>query len=317
VIEDSAISFADFAEIWRERIAPTLRPRSQERWFGIVEKHLKPAFPSALRAIAASDAERYVTRRSEAGANASTINREITVLKHMVRRAVIWEYLSRNQIENIKPLKEGPGRTRFLSIEEVEKLLEACAFQDARSELGRGYLKQFVLIALNTGMRRNEILSLMRRSVDWTNKFVTLEATKNGDARHVYLNGTAIETLRSLPARIDSERLFPFGPWQITMAFRRATKRAGIEDFRLHDLRHTFASYQAMAGVQTRGLQALLGHRDNRMTMRYSHLADAYLRDAVNRVNLGSQEQKSAPDSQKNGTYLAPAVIDEEAKVAK
>jgi integrase len=308
VIENSAISFADFADVWRERVAPTLKPRSRERWFGIVEKHLKAGFPGALRAITTSEAELYIARRSEAGANAATINREMTVLKHMLRRAVVWEYLSRNQIENIKPLKERPGRTRFLSIEEVEKLLEACTFQEARSELGRGYLRSFVLIALNTGMRRNEILGLSRKSVDWQNHMVTLANTKNGEARHIYLNDTAIETLRSLPARIDTERLFPFGPWQITMAFSRAAKRAGIEDFRLHDLRHTFASYQAMAGVQARGLQALLGHKDNRMTMRYSHLADAYLRDAVNRVNIGSQEQKSPPDSQKNGTYLAPTV---------
>jgi integrase len=80
---------------------------------------------------------------------------------------------------------------------------------------------------------------------------------------------------------------------------RRAAKRAGIEDFRLHDARHTFASYQAMAGIQQRGLQALLGHKDSRMTMRYSHLSDAYLKAAVNAVNLGGLGTE-------NGTYLAP-----------
>ncbi|HEY2104857.1 MAG TPA: tyrosine-type recombinase/integrase, partial [Candidatus Binataceae bacterium] len=94
-------------------------------------------------------------------------------------------------------------------------------------------------------------------------------------------------------------RLFPFGPNQVTMLFVRAAKRAKLEDFRLHDLRHTFASYQAMSGVAGRGLQALLGNKDARMTMRYSHLSDAYLRAAVNAVNLGS--------SSENGTYLAPA----------
>jgi integrase len=75
------------------------------------------------------------------------------------------------------------------------------------------------------------------------------------------------------------------------MLFRRAVKRAGIEDFRLHDLRHTFASYQAMSGVAARRLQSLLGHKDPRMTMRYNHLSEAYLRAAVNRVQFGASQQ--------------------------
>jgi len=79
------------------------------------------------------------------------------------------------------------------------------------------------------------------------------------------------------------------------MALRRILKRAGIEDFRLHDARHTFASYQAMAGLQPRALQELLGHKDARMTMRYSHLANAYLRAAVDQVVIGVEKaEKSA-----------------------
>ena len=78
------------------------------------------------------------------------------------------------------------------------------------------------------------------------------------------------------------------------MALRRVLKQAGIVDFRLRDLRHTFASYQAMNSVANRGLQALLGHKDIRMTMRYSHLSDGYLRDAVDGLALGSRDTKSA-----------------------
>lgn len=103
----------------------------------------------------------------------------------------------------------------------------------------------------------------------------------------------------SSPSRIDG-RLFPLGPNQVTMLFVRAAKRAKIEDCRLHDLRHTFASYRAMSGVAGRGLRALLGHKDARMTMRYSHLSDAYLRAAVNGVVLG----QTKPGPPRNGTYL-------------
>jgi Phage integrase family len=113
-----------------------------------------------------------------------------------------------------------------------------------------------------------------------------LTETKNGEARQVYLNDAALEALKTLPPRIDGG-LFPLHPNQVSLAFLRAVRRAGIEDFRLHDCRHTFASYQAMAGIQARGLQTLLGHRDGRMTARYSHLSDAYLKAAVDGVVLG------------------------------
>jgi integrase len=230
----------------------------------------------------------------------STLNREMTVLKHMMRRAVIWEYLSRNpfldaqggMLAGLKALREPGGRTRFLSLDEIDRLLAACE--------PIPYLKAFATVALNTGMRRNEILSLSRKSLDWQNRTATLVETKNGEARHVYLNDAAFEALKALPPRIDG-RLFPLHPNQVSVAFMRAVRRAGIEDFRLHDCRHTFASYQAMAGIQGRGLQALLGHKDARMTMRYSHLSDAYLKAAVNGVVLG----QSNPDRVKDASNVA------------
>ncbi len=299
IIDDSAISFADFAKVWWGRVSPTLKPRSQERWLGIVELHLKPAFPGSLRTITKAQGESYAAKRMEAGAAASTINREMTVLKHILARAVRWEYLSVNPIAGLKPLQEPSGRTRFLSLEEIAALLKACEASES------DYLKPFVIVAMNTGMRRNEILSLTRKSVDWTNRLATLADTKNGETRHVYLNGAAYEALKALPARLDG-RMFPLGPNQVSMLFVRAVKRAKLEDCRLHDLRHTFASYQAMSGVAGRGLQALLGHKDARMTMRYSHLSDSYLRAAVNGVVLGGASAEISAFDAKDGTYLAP-----------
>jgi integrase len=290
VIEDSAISFSDFAEDWWKRIAHTLKPRTRERWRGIVDKHLKPAFPGSLRGVTAAGAEAYVARRVDQKAQPSTVNREMTVLKHMMRRAVEWECRSRNPfidtqgrpLAGVKALREPSGRTRFLTLEEIDRLLMACA--------EKPYLEAFAIVTLNTGMRRNEVLSLTRQSIDWANNIATLDTTKNGEARHVPLNDAALDALRGLPTRLDG-RLLPFGPNQVSVAFKRAVRRAGIEDFRLHDLRHTFASYQAMAGTQGRGLQALLGHKDGRMTMRYSHLSDAYLHAAVNGVQFGRREE--------------------------
>jgi integrase len=289
VIEDSAISFADFAQVWQDRVMAGIKPRTRERWLGILHLHLRPAFPGSLRSITAGAIDSYIGRRREREAAPATINREITVIKHIMKRAVLWEYLSVNAAAGVKTLKEPSGRTRFLTLEEIDHLLNACELAQLRH-----YLRPFVVVALNSGMRRNEILGLTRRSIDWTNRLVTLEGTKNGTTRHVHLNDAAFEALRALPARLDNDRLFPFNPNQVSMALRRAIKAAGIEDCRLHDLRHTFASYQAMAGTQGRGLQAMLGHRDARMTMRYSHLSDAYLKTAINAVNLGAAAPQPA-----------------------
>lgn len=149
------------------------------------------------------------------------------------------------------------------------------------------YLKAFALVAMNSGMRRNEILSLTRKSIDLQNGIVSLTETKNGEDRKGYLNEFAIGVLKALPPRIGCDRLFPFNPNQVSVAFMRAVRRAGIEDFRLHDLRHCFGSYHSMAGTQGRALQVLLGHKDGRMTARYSHLSDDFLKAAVDGVVLG------------------------------
>jgi len=294
IIDDSAISFADFAKVWWGRVAPSLKPNTQVRWKGIREKHLEPAFPGSLRGITAAAAEGYIAKRLEAGATPSTVNREMAVLKHVLKRAVLWEYLTLNPLSNLKAQKEPDGRTRYLSLEELENLLACCPPKGTRPGLVNAYLKPFVLVALNTGMRRGEILSLTRRSVDWQNRATRLEQTKNGESRHVFLNDEAYQALRGLPTRIDTELLFPIDKWQLSKSFRKSCEEAKIADFRLHDLRHTFASYQAMAGAQGRTLQALLGHKDVRMTARYSHLSDAHLRAAVNAIGLGTSKREAS-----------------------
>ncbi len=312
VVEESPISFSDFAKTWKERVLPALAPKTARRWGDIGDQHLKPAFPGALRSITPDQVEDYKSKRLEAGMNPATVNRELTVLKHLYGRAVEWEYLVNNPIKGVRKFKESPGRTRWLTPEEIGKLLAACSVDSFEKKEGHyfspllsHYLKPFIILALNTGMRRGEIASLTRRAIDWTNRIATLEQTKNGEKRHVHLNDAALMALRSLPPRIDTDRLFPFTGDQIGMALRRAIDRAGITDFRVHALRHTFCSYQAMNGTQPRGLQDLMGHKDARMTARYSHLSDAYLREAVNRVVIGI-EKGGVVDNSGFGTYLAP-----------
>lgn len=221
----------------------------------------------------------------------STLNTELTVLRHILHFAVRRKV--RGSVPIVSTKKKGERkRNRFATPDEIARLLAACEPGSVKAPkqvapLLAGYLKPFVLVALNTGMRRTEILNLRRADIDWQNRSARLEQQKNGDEGQVRLNQTAIAALRSIPARLDTDQLFPFSGQAVTDAFRRAVKRAKIVDFRLHDLRHTFASYQAMQGAPLKAIGGLLRHRDGRSTERYTHLTDEYLNGFVDTLNLG------------------------------
>lgn len=288
VAESPKISFSDFAKnVWWPRVKPTLGAHTAERWSGIVRNHLRPFFTGSLRAIELGMIEKYVAARLEAGANPATANREIFVLRHILKRAMSWKddagarYLSTYPLEGWKPLAESSGKTRFLDQDEITRLLDACDKSRCRG------LEPFVRLALNTGMRRGEILALTRKDIDWNGRTLTIAHSKNGEVGYVPLNAEALAALRSLPIRFDGKLFHYAEPDTISAAFRLAAAHAGIEGVCVHTLRHTFASWHAMAGAQQRSLQGLLRHKSAKMTQRYAHLSDEHLRRAVDSVSLG------------------------------
>jgi integrase len=142
-------------------------------------------------------------------------------------------------------------------------------------------------LALNTGMRLREILSLRWENVSLAKRLICLPKTKNKDLRYIDMNRLVYKALKELKS-MNSTAIFvfpdrqgrPFG--SIRTAFLRTRERAGISDsFRFHDLRHTFASRLVMNGVDLRTVQELMGHKDIKMTMRYTHLSAAHKRQAV------------------------------------
>lgn len=140
--------------------------------------------------------------------------------------------------------------------------------------------------ALNTGMRKGEILSLKWDHVDLKHGFILLDITKNGERREIPINTTLRHSLQGLTRRLDVPFVFfddntrkPF--CDIKRSFHTALRRAGIRDFRFHDLRHTFASHLVMAGVDLTTVSRLLGHKSLTMTLRYAHLAPSHMVKAV------------------------------------
>ncbi len=207
-----------------------------------------------------------------------TVDVSLARLKRMFTLCVDWGLCTQNPAAKVRLFREDPKRVRYLTEEEEARLMKACS----------PYLRQVVTFALHTGMRRGEILGLRWQDVDLRNAVATIPAAraKGRRDRYVPLNTDAMDILAAIPTPLDrSALIFANSAGNLNENFRRhwqaAIEQSGLEDFRFHDLRHTFASRLVMAGVDLAVLRDLLGHRDFEMTLRYAHLAPSHLRAAV------------------------------------
>ena len=202
-------------------------------------------------------------QKSTSARTPATCNRYLAALSVLLNTAVReWEWLENNPCRNVKKLAEPPGRVRFLSDAERDRLLKAC------QESPAPYLHLVVVLALSTGARYMEILGLQWQQVDMKRGTVHLEKTKNRERRTLPLRGKALELMRehSRVRRMDSQLVFPSPnnpaePVDARSAFETALVRASITDFRFHDLRHSAASYLAMNNASLAEIAEILGHK--------------------------------------------------------
>jgi integrase len=270
---------------------------SYERDGVSVRVHLPPAFKDRyLHELTRELIERYKAQRLQR-VSKSRVNRELMCLRHMLNKAIEWGYLTSSPMKGIRLLKEPPERVRYLDPKEALKLLGACA----------AHLKPIIVCALHTGMRRGEILNLKWENVDLENRMILLERTKSNRRRMIPLSGVLCSVLKRLPRRgeyvFTNEQGDKYGT--VNKSFTAACRRAGIKNFRFHDLRHTFASHLTMSGCNMRTVQQLLGHATIRTTMKYSHLSKEHLEEAVNVIGakfspqLGpNMDQSEVPSSE-------------------
>jgi integrase len=266
-------SFAEIAERFLAYQKARLTAKAYERESGIVENHLKSFFKGELASIRRQNIQKYITARS-AKVSAYSVQKESNILKHLLRLAVDWEIIPYYPADKVKSPKVPDGRVRYLQPEELRLVTAACP----------DWLQPIVILAVNTGMRRSELLKLRWLDYDEANNRLSLLRTKNGSDRIVYLNQAARAVLESLER--TKSKIFPgISPGRVTVTFKRVCKRIGIEDFRYHDLRHTAASHLRMAGEDIHTVATVLGHKDLRQAMRYQHLSPDYLTNAVNRLD--------------------------------
>jgi integrase len=265
----------------------------------ILTRRIVPAFGADLsvRALTGPAIAQYERERI-GQVSPYTVANELTVLRHMLRLARRWGYV--DQVPDVDMPRKPEGRQRYLEEEEIGRLLVTCR----RSR--NPYLAAIVTIAVNTGMRKAEILGLTWERLDLSTSRITLYRTKSGKPRGVPMNSAVYGTLVALQPDAAQRAGLVFRrsadrAWgQIRRAFTTALERAEIKGFRFHDLRHTAASHMVMRGASLKDVQEILGHADYKMTMRYSHLSPAHLRAAVDRLDgltISTTSTQSAVES--------------------
>src|SRR5262249_8055635 len=241
----------------------------------------------------------FVEARAEA-----TINRELTMLKHLFNQCIEWKFARVNPLEKVELFREENSRNRYLTEGEARKLLSCC----------HGNLRLLVLMAIHTGFRASELRSLRWFNVDFRNMSITVESaySKNGETRTVPMTPDlqialqAVYEERGKPAQDASVFLSRDGsPWKNwRSAYKRALKQAGITNFTFHDLRHCFGSYLGMNNTNQKAMMELMGHKRPEMTMRYTHLSLDYKRAEVGKlpafgnIEPGSESPQISPSKE-------------------
>jgi integrase len=277
---------------------PGALKRSRER-DSYSAKRLYPAFTGRdLHTLTAVDIRAYIGGRRSDGAEPGTINRELGLLSAAINYArTEWDWDIPNPAQG-RRFSEPEGRVRWITRDVADALI-----QFASAEPQAPHLADFIRLALNTGCRRDELLRLEWRRVDTRAALIHLgaEDTKSGKRRSVPLNAPAREAIAARAA-FRAEHC-PASPWvfcdsdgkrvqSIKRSWATACRRAEIEDFRIHDLRHTCAAWLVSAGVPLTEVRDLLGHSTIRMTERYAHLAPENVRAAVARLEGKTAEKK-------------------------
>ena len=278
----------------RERYVPYVssRKRSWQMDVGMFDMHIAPALGTArLSRITPADVRQFMQGMADQGYSPATCNRMLVLLKHIFNCAIRFEVLPAHG-NPCKGVEMFPItlHERYLQPQEVTALFEELE-RNANTMVG-----QVVRLLLLTGARKREVLDARWSEVDFEHKvlWVPPERSKSRKPRPIALSYAAIELIKSLPRDPDVPYLF-FNPRtrkppvSIFVAWDSIRRKAGLADVRLHDLRHSYASFLVNAGRSLYEVQELLGHADIRTTSRYAHLSRERLREAVETVPLGEQ----------------------------
>lgn len=291
-------------------------PKTAQRLYKQMKSTFADYLDISLPDITALMMQKWVNKRKEDGRASATISASLNALKGALSRAVEWGFIEEHDLKKVKIPKEDNTRIRYLSSQELDALYQAIekrntlirnqrdSANDHRKVRGNDeyldlktvrfvdHLEPIIVLAIQTGLRRGELLSLEWSDVNLEQKFISVRGAnaKSGKGRVIPLNSTTYQLLTQWKEQSGSSRfIFPSEiPEQpisdIKKGWGALIADAGIKDFRFHDLRHHFASSLVMAGVDLNTVRELLGHSDLKMTLRYAHLAPEHKAAAINLI---------------------------------
>jgi len=280
-------TLGDLIERYKLRVLPDKKPSTQATQKTQLAWWKDELGALSLAAVTPTKIADCRDKLLDTGRTPATANRYLAIISHAFTYAVKeLRWLEDNPCQKVTNPKEPKGRTRFLSTDERTRLLDACKGSSCK------VLYPAVLLALSTGMRRGEQFGLRWQNVNQSTGRIILEDTKNGETRVAVATGPALDELKKLAKvrRIDCDLVFPgklktqCKPIVLERPFKEALKAAEIENFRWHDLRHSFASELAMSGATLAELAEALGHKTLDMVKRYTHLTEGHISGVVERM---------------------------------
>jgi len=298
-------TFRAFADRYERLVSEHKRGRPVERYY--IRMFVDIFGKEKINEITAEEGERFKTYRARQ-VKPATVNRELTLFKHMFAKAVEWDLLAANPLRGVRSLRVPTRLERILELDEEIRLLAAC------DRVRSPYLRPAVILALNTGMRRGELLSLQWEQIDFIHgRIRILNAKTNSSERSIPMNSVVSVVLNDLAQKKKSDLVFPSNRrvgerfLDLKKGFKKAVQLAGIAPIRFHDMRHAFASRLVQAEVDIITVQHLLGHAKISMTARYAHSPNNAKIAAVRRLDelFSSQPAPKRPREFTKGGEVA------------
>ena len=252
---------------------------------GLIKNHITPNFGDLyMDELSKQHLVQFINGKKSTHAPAS-INRVLVLLRYIYNLAIKWETtnVTKNPIKDVPLLNENTRKERYLSSEEAQRLIQSLKNSDNQM------LQYIIPMLIFTGARKNEVLYSRWEDLNYEQRIWRIPMSKSGKARTVPISDAVMRLLSTVPKINDCPWIFPNPETQrpyknFFNAWHTARKKVGLSDVRVHDLRHSFASFLVNSGRSLYEVQKILGHSQISTTQRYAHLSNASLISAANVV---------------------------------